>query len=268
MSRGTFRLFTFIFAHKSQFHSKRPTNKHNSAKTMILNLFNRKAHHRVQPEHSGGLKKKQPPKSHHIDSTSMILGAAVSKGGSKCRVKLGIEKNLFSRTGDSVPVFCLSSGEPFNGIEIRGKLFESGDVVFQDAVAKVPIAVVERKYTTSGNVFKIYSARQVDSGQKPVNISKYNKRLYAFAEVRRHQGKVLGVTFEGRPDPSYTIHTTASHSSQSLGTRQIIIRKQGKEVASTFYDHRGNSQMLTLNAGTDPVLMICLAAVADEVISK
>ncbi len=251
MSRGTFRLFTFIFAHKSQFHSKRPTNKHNSAKTMILNLFNRKAHHRVQPEHSGGLKKKQPPKSHHIDSTSMILGAAVSKGGSKCRVKLGIEKNLFSRTGDSVPVFCLSSGEPFNGIEIRGKLFESGDVVFQDAVAKVPIAVVERKYTTSGNVFKIYSTRQVDSGQKPVNISKYNKRLYAFAEVRRHQGKVLGVTFEGRPDPSYTIHTTASHSSQSLGT-----------------SHRGNSQMLTLNAGTDPVFMICLAAVADEVISK
>jgi len=68
---------------------------------------------------------------------------------------------------------------------------------------------------------------------------------------------------EGESSLTYSIHKVAPHPSRQFPTKHII-KYQGKAVASTRYG-KGNSYMLTVYAGTDPCLMICLAAIADEV---
>lgn len=224
---------------------------------MIRNLFRS---NKVNPSVTPEIVEKKAPKSfrENADRQSILLGTTVD---SKSRVRLGIEKHLFSRTGVSAPILEAGTADNFHNLQIRGKVFEGNDVVLEDSVTGMPVAIAVRKYATAGNTFKIYSLRPVYTGQSPANIFKYNQRLYPYAEVKR-RGKVLTVVLEGRSGPTYTIHKVVSHPSRKFPTKHVI-RKHGSKVASTS-SGGGNSFILTVDAGADPCLMICLAAIAEE----
>jgi len=227
---------------------------------MIRNFFKSKVNPSIAPEVSPEVRAKEASKESLQESAKHhpnLLGA-----DSKSRIKLGIEKHLFSRTGDSVPVLSTWSGTPFHNLEVKGKVFESNDVILEDAITGRPVAVVVRKYATTGNIFNIYSPCPAYSGQTPAKLYKYNQRLYAFAQVKP-SGKLLNVVFEGVSNPTYTIHRIVPHTGRRFITAHVI-KKQGEEVASTRYG-AGNSFILTVEAGADPCLMICLAAIVDEV---
>ena len=179
------------------------------------------------------------------------------------QVRLGLQKGLFSRTGKPLPIIAACSGSPFHNLQIRGRLFESNDVVLEDATTGKMVAVIVRKYATTGNIFTIYSTHPVYTNQTPAKLYKYDGRLYHFAEIKPCD-KVLNVVMEGESDPTYIIHRIAPHPSRQFPTKHVI-KRDDKSVASTRYHGEGNSFILTVDQGVDPSLMICLAIIADEV---
>ena len=152
------------------------------------------------------------------------------------RLRLGMEGDLFSRAGDSFQIITALIGAPYLQAKSNGK-----DIVILGDTNGAPVAAIERV----DGAFQIFSTR----GQTPL------------ARVTQ-QGKVLHVVMEGQSEPTYTIHKVASHPTRSFPTKHIV-RKEGEPVASTRYG-QGSSYMLTVNAGADPCLMTCLAAIADE----
>lgn len=153
------------------------------------------------------------------------------------RVRFGIQEGMFSNAGESIPIIRALAGIPYLQAKSNGK-----DLVVLGDAAGEPLVSMER----IGDKFFIFSAQ----GQAPV------------AQVTRSD-KVLHVTYEGESEPTYTIHKAVIHPSSHFPTRHII-KHQGKAVASTRYGH-GHSYVLTVNAGADSCLMICLAAIADEI---
>jgi len=144
---------------------------------------------------------------------------------------------LFSRAGGSFQIITALAGTPYFEAKSNGQ-----DIVIMGDSVGAPVAAIERV----GKTFKIFSTR----GQTPL------------AEVTQHD-TVLHVAMEGDSSPTYTIHKIIPHPSRNFPTKHII-RNQGKAVVSTRYG-QGNSYMLTVNAGEDPCLMTCLAAIADEI---
>jgi hypothetical protein len=174
------------------------------------------------------------PTPKELTEASTPLGTVATS-----RVRLGIQKKLLTHAGDSSSIIAALSGTPFLQTKSNGK----DVVVFGDA-AGTPLASIERvgKY-----MFKIRSNQGDDT---PI------------AHVTQN-GKVLNVTLEGESDPAYTIHKVVQHPSQQFPTKHII-KHHGKAVASTRYG-KGNSYLLTVNAGADSCFLTCLAAIADEI---
>ena len=72
----------------------------------------------------------------------------------KSNVQLKLDEDLFqpTETGADIPI-----GGPFYNLQIRGKLFDSNEVVLEDGTTDAVVALVERKYTTVGYTFFLYS---------------------------------------------------------------------------------------------------------------
>lgn len=223
---------------------------------MVFKPFNRKVNPpNITPEISPEV---LTPKSFrkNVDRHSIVLGIKQSS-----QVRLGVEMNLFTREGNSVPIVNVFSGAPFHDLQVRGKVSDN-DVVLEEAATKTPVAVV--RHNTAKDTFMIYSTRPVYTGQMPADVFKYNQRLYTFAEVKR-RGKVLNVIVEGQSAPTYTIHNhkMVSHPSSQF-PMTYVIKKLGEEVAYTRWGEGRSYAVLTVKPGVDPCLMICLAAITEE----
>lgn len=241
---------------------------------MVFKLFNK----RVNPTHivpddaanDTSHKNETPKESFHEEEQAVETSQDSIQLGdvTNDKVKLGIEKQLFSRTGESVPIILtgLETFSPFHSnLQIRGRVFEGNDVVLEDSATKALVAVVERNYATAGNIFKIYSPHPVYHNQKPSDVFKYGQQVYDYAQVKKC-GRVLTVVMVGESDPTYTIHKVVQHPSWIFPTKHVI-KKNGEAIATTRYVVVGeaNSYTLSVEAGADPCLTICLAAIADEV---
>lgn len=176
----------------------------------------------------------------------------------KSQVHLKLEDDLFDATesGADIPIGA-SAGTPFYNLQIRGKLFDSNEFVLEDGTNNSVVAVVERKNTTIGYTFFLYSKRPAFPGQARSNIMKYNVDLYDFAKVTDHNG-ILKVVKEGEDQAKYTL--------QSEGANYVIMR-EGTKVA-TMSPNEGEFYNLDINEGVDPCLLICLASIADEMKKK
>lgn len=235
---------------------------------MIRNLFKSKVNPNVAEE------RKTTPANENASVEERVENRVTPVLGDinhDSQVKLGIEKHLFSHIGDAVPILSTTSGETFQGLEIRGDVFQHGDVVLEKADTHTPVAVIERKYAVADNTFTIYTTRPVYSGEEPASIFKYNVKLYHFAEVK-HDGKVWDVVLEGETEPTYTIHKLVPAHTYDIPQRRFFptkhtVIKDGNEVAMMKYSEGegGNSFMLVVNAGVDATLMILLSIIADEV---
>lgn len=157
-------------------------------------------------------------------------------------VRLGVQRKIFSQVGETIPIITSLAGTPFLHAKSNGK----DGVVLDDAFSGEAVATIERR----GSTFQI-SSHDIQEGSTPI------------AKVIREK-TVLNVVFRDESDPTYTIHKVVQHPSRKFQTKYII-KHQGKQVASSRYGQHGKSYMLTVNAGTDPCLMTCLAAIVDEI---
>lgn len=226
---------------------------------MLTRLFRKKVNPSVAPE--------EPVQSNKTAENVDEQVPEVADSLTSPTVKLGIEKHLFTRTGDSIPVLSVGTGAQFGNLTIKGKVFESNEIVLEESGH--PIALVDRHYATFGNVFKIYSSDPAYADETAVDLPRHNERFYPFADVHESD-KVGTVTLAGDVDPTFTIHWVESPYSARPRhfPTQHVIKKNGIQVASTQSTPAGHSYILTIDVGTEnvePWLMICLAAIADEI---
>jgi hypothetical protein len=138
-----------------------------------------------------------------VQEQTLALGAI-----SKSRVRLGIDANLFSHSGDASQIITALKGSPFLQATTSGN-----DIVVICDARGTPVAVIELR----GKTFNIFSAHE----------------HVPLAQVTQ-SGKILIVVMKGQSDPMFTIHKVVSHPSQRFPTKHII-RKQGTLVASTRF---------------------------------
>lgn len=231
--------------------------------TMIRNLFKRKVNPHVATE--ADERKTAPPENVPVAETIENRPATPILGDidHDSQIKLGIEKHLFSHIGDSVPILSTITGEHFQGLEIRGDVFQHGDVVLEKADTHIPVAVIERKYAPADNTFTIYTTSPVYSGEEPASIFKYNVRLYHFAEVK-HDGKVWKVVLEGQTEPTYTIHKLAPQH-RHFPTKHTVMKGENEVAYMRYSEGNAHSFVLVIDEGVDATLMILLSIIADEV---
>lgn len=211
------------------------------------------------------------PLSRHV---SLELGDTTPR----CQIRLGIQRNLFFRPGDTTSsVLFARSGKAFPDLQVTSEL--NGIVVLKDCISEKAVAVV---VPSSIYNFAIYAPRPSFAGQESVHLFSHQE-LYEYATVRRVVDKVLGVhTVTSNKNNTTTNHITNTptwtiHSFQNVAhcpydcIQHVIKNQEETPVAFTRYrmptsSHLPNSFMLaTRNGSADPILMILLAAIADQV---
>lgn len=175
-----------------------------------------------------------------------------------------VKEKFFSWSGDDFKIKTFPSREPFgNGLKVKGKVF-----AIRDQMALVDgdnnlVAVCLRKFEVIGQTFKIYVPKSVLKDQQPSKQDYNGKKLYTYAEVRRVPLSMSQeVIMEGRAAPEFVITRAGS-----MWPKQRLIKKKGKPATlmqGGTWGERFNSYKITVNPGIDPCLMICVAAICDE----
>lgn len=175
-----------------------------------------------------------------------------------------VKEKFFSWSGDDFKIKTFPSREPFgNGLKVKGKVF-----AIRDQMALVDgdnnlVAVCLRKFEVIGQTFKIYVPKPVLKDQQPSKQDYNGKKLYTYAEVRRVPLSMSQeVIMEGRAAPEFVITRAGS-----MWPKQRLIKKKGKPATlmqGGTWGERFNSYKITVNPGIDPCLMICVAAICDE----
>lgn len=186
-----------------------------------------------------------------IRRRSLMLSAVDRKS----QVHLKLDEDLFKPTeaGKDIPIGSIGGDTPFYNLQIRGKLFESNEIVLEDGTNDSVVALVERKYLTDGYKFLLYSIRLALPGQEPSNVLKYGVKLYSFGTVTE-EGDVLKVVREGETESKFKLEPEGN---------KYVIKKAGVPVAS-MTPGEGDYYGLDIDQEVDPILLICLAAIADE----
>jgi hypothetical protein len=112
--------------------------------------------------------------------------------------------------------------------------------------------------------FKIYTTKPLFPRQKPSEMAhENNARLYTYCTVERVPfSTVQNVTFANEQSPSFTIHRAGG-----FWPKQRVVKRRGIPAAlmeGGTWQGSYNSYLLTINPGIDPCLIICLAAICDE----
>jgi hypothetical protein len=216
--------------------------------TLNLNLFNRKVD--LVPEQT--LKEVQDKKqTDSLYRRSIVFG----ENSSRSQACLEVAKKLFSNSDNTTPIVSALSGETFGDLQVRRIL---DGIVLEDSVVGTPVAAVTQSFN---HKFTIYSSRPSYTAQLSVNLI-HTRPLFVHSRVGR-VGNVLEVVLASNDEPTYTIQNiqnVANHASYN----KHVIKKHGKPVALTRYGP-GNSYLLQTRASVDPIIMILLAAIADQV---
>jgi hypothetical protein len=202
-----------------------------------------------------------------------------------------VDGDLFDATdtGADIPINS-KKGSPFYNLQIRGKLLDSNEgmcacacacamlyvwlvtsvtdgilshfhlrfkVVLEDGTNDSIVALVERKNTTTGYIFYLYSKNPVYPGQERSAILKYNVDLFHYGQVTMSGGK-LEVLKEGDAEVKYTLVPAGEG---------LVIERLGTKIA-TMTPSEGEFYNLDIIESTDPALLICLASIADEIKKK
>jgi hypothetical protein len=141
--------------------------------------------------------------------------------------------------------------------EVRANSLNCIKVVLEDGTNNSVVALVERKNSTTGYIFYLYSKRPSYPGQERSAIMKYDVDLYTYGEVTLSGGE-LQVLKEGETEAKYTLVGEGDN---------LLIKKHGKKIA-TMTPGEGEFYNLDIDEGIDPCLLICLASIADEIKKK
>ncbi len=241
-------LASLLLSHKFKTNNKQPYQYNMSLSSLNLNLFNRKVD--FAPEESLNEEDSSKQISTSLYRRSIVLGESPSRP----QACLGVAKNLFSNSDDAIPIVTALSGETFRDLQVR-KILDG--IVLEDSVIGTPVAAVTQSFN---HKFTIYSSRPSYSTQPSVNIV-HTRPLFVHSTVER-VGNVLQVVLACNDEPTYTIHNVQNVANRTFYNKHVI-KEHGEPVASTRYGP-GNSYLLQTSAGVDPITMILLAAIADQ----
>ena len=200
-----------------------------------------------------------------IDPKFKPIGQDVGGGPSTDKPTVVVVKEkFFSFSGDDFKIKTYPSKVPFgNGLKVKGKTFALRDqMALLDGDDKV-VAVCLRKFELIGQTFKIYVPEPALEGQKPSKHDFKGQKLYTYCEVKRVPLTVnQEVIMEGRTTPEFVITRAGS-----FWPKNRLVKKKGKPATlmeGGTWDGPFNSYKITCNPGIDPCLMICVAAICDE----
>ena len=195
-----------------------------------------------------------------VDPVFKPIGRDFGAGPSTTRPTVVLVKEKFN----DFKIKKFPSKEPFgNGLKVKGKTF-----AIRDQMALVDgdnnlVAVCLRKFERMGQTFKIYVPKPVLKDQQPSKQDYNGKKLYTYAEVKREPLSMSQeVFFEGRAAADFVITRALP-----LYPKQRLVKKRGKPVTliqGGTWGGNYNSYKITCNPGIDPCLMICIAAICDE----
>jgi hypothetical protein len=211
-----------------------------------LNLFNRKVDLAFEE-----ILKEEKKQTDSLYRRSIVLG----ESSSRSQACLGVAKKLFSNSDDAIPIMSALSGETFRDLQVRRIL---DGIVLEDSVVGTAVAAVTQSFN---HKFTIYSCRPSYPTQSSVNLI-HTRPLFVHSVVEQ-VGNVLQVVLVLNDKPTYTIHNVQNIANRTFHTKHVI-KEHGVPVASTRYGP-GNSYLLQTSASVDPITMILLAAIADQV---
>lgn len=181
----------------------------------------------------------------------------------KSPTQLIVREKLFTWSGDSFRIKT-TDGRPYQGgVFVQGKVFAFRDqMTLMDATGRKPLAVCLRKFEFIGQTFKIYTPWPLYNGQKPSDRKYSGRPLYTYANVERvpftrHQQ----VTMAHESSPSMVI------SRVGWFPKKRTVMKHGRTAAlmeGGTFDSGWNAYRLTVSPGIDPLLIVCLTAICDE----
>jgi len=215
--------------------------------TLNHNTFSRKSH---TSSLSGFLLKDQE-KLRHFSS-----GRTVSLGHSAHWASLRISRNLIS-SRPSMPIVSALSGRSFQDLYIKSSV---DGIVLTDRTTEgsAIAAVIKSRY----NKFTIYSHRPNYCGQERVNRFHNRKsypKLHTHATVERVGKRSLRLFWQAIVN-QHTLSIVQNKASRDYYIKHII-KKHDELVASSRY----GPERSYIVAGADPVMMILLSAITDEV---
>jgi hypothetical protein len=185
------------------------------------------------------------------------------------KLELIVKEKIFSFSGDTFKIKTLQGNLFRNGIQIQGKAFALRDqMALLDGKGDL-IAVCYRKFELFGQTFKIYTPDPFFTGQAKSDRTYNGQPLYTVASVKREPMSTTQFVYYAAPNdcnntgpPTYTIHRAGG-----MWPKKRVVRKSGQTAAfmeGGSWGSVGNSYLLVINEGIDPCLILCLAAICDE----
>jgi hypothetical protein len=130
---------------------------------------------------------------------------------------------------------------------------------------EIPIAICRHKFTLVGKSFQIYCMMPFFGGQAKSGYGYQGQAMYKFATVVRAPfSSTVHVRFADQASSSsiaYTIHRVGG--SERPKKRTVRSNENGNKLAA-YIEEQPDSTMLSINAGIDPYLIVCLAAICEE----
>eukprot|EP01083_Nonionella_stella_P249458 862582_1 len=178
-----------------------------------------------------------------------------------------VKEKLFS--GDSFHIRHLPNREPFKGLHIKGKRFTRKDeMALLDGNGNI-LVVCLQKFDFGGKTFKIAVPQPVFAGQQPDEMFRLHHHthrhqaipMYTYCVIKHvpfHNGQdVFMASSMGNmmSTPAYEVRRLPG-----FGPKKLVMKRTGMEAPLAMVE--GN--MLNVNPGSDPCLMICFLAVSDE----
>ena len=220
---------------------------------------------KIPPLPSSSSRSKDDTTTTTTTTTTITSSSISSNNNNNTMTQLLVREKMFSWSGDDFRIKTLDGQLYQGGVYVKGKVFGIRDqmTVMDPLDATKPLAVCLRKFEFIGQTFKIYTLDPLFEGQRPSDRTYSNRPLYTYAKVERVPfAKRQQVTFANQSTPSVVItrrgwfpktRTVTNHRGQQLALME----------GGTF-DVRWNTYKLTVRPGIDPLLIVCLTAICDE----
>jgi len=178
--------------------------------------------------------------------------------------QLLVREKMFSWSGDDFRIKTVEGQLYQGGVYVKGKVFGIRDqMTLMDPHGAMPLAVCLRKFEFIGQTFKIYTLEPLFEGQKPSDRKYNNQPLYTYAKVER-------VPFARRQQVIFANQSTPSVIITRQGwfpKTRTVSNTRGQQLAlmeGGTFDLRWNTYKLSVRPGIDPLLIVCLTAICDE----
>lgn len=207
-----------------------------------------------------------------VDENVPILGSKQGvKPSSTGPLELVMGKKMWQGKGGNSYVIKNRVGmKDFYSLEVKGKAGrfskDQMDVIYKPT--QEPVAVLMRyrdNVLDERDKFKIYSPVPLYQNQRPeIQYGESKTPMYVYARVheKTKQGLIIFVTLDHPTSDADATTPAPTYTCRPEKTKKYIYK--GKRQCAFIRDGTQNSLLIKLNPGIDPVLILCISAILDE----